>query len=122
MANLTLNTVVYNGMGIVNALAQWVSRAAGVASGFAYVKARIRFDDPKFVRIKWTANLPTVATADSSCSCTGEMLRFIDADISIRVATQSTTAERTDFALRLKDLVATTDFQSSIINLQQPTG
>lgn len=130
MANLTLNTVVYNGLGVVNSLASWVARGTGIAAGFAWVKARVNLDPDnlgqkngsKYVRIRWNGNIPILATADSSCACTGEVLRFSDFDITIRAAADSTTAERTDLALRLKDLTASTEFQSSVINLQQPVG
>lgn len=122
MANITLNTKVYTGQGVVNALATWLNTATGVFASFAFVKARVNPSDPKFVRIKWTGNLPTVATADSACACVGEVLYFSDFEITVRCARSSSTAERTDLALRMKDLVATTEFQSSIINYIQPVG
>ena len=122
MSNITLNTKVYVGQGVVNALATWLYSASGVFSGFDWVKARVNASDPKFIRVKWTGSKPVVATSDSSCACNGEVLRFSDFDITIRCGRTSTTAERTDLALAIKDLTATTEFQDSIINYKQPQG
>lgn len=120
MANLTLNTKVYVGSGLINGIANWRNLAAGVAAGIARVTASIRFDSK--TRLQWKLAVPVVATTESACACPGEPLRIADAVINIRMDPGATSAERTDFALQLKDLVASTDFQSSIISLAQPAG
>lgn len=122
MSNITLNTKVYVGQGVVNALATYLNSATGIFSGFAWVKARVNSSDPKYIRVKWNGSQPVIAASDSSCACTGEVLRFSDFDITVRCGRMSTTTERTDLALTIKDLTATTEFQDSIINYKQPQG
>lgn len=120
MGNITLNTKTYNGSGVTNGIAQYIERSAGVAGGFSPVTGTVRQDSKS--RVQWKLAQPVVAEEASACSCPGSVIRVMDANIQIRLDLGATLAERTDFALRLKDLVASADFQSSIINLQQPAG
>lgn len=120
MGNITLNTETYNGTGVTNGVAQYIERSAGVAAGFSPVTGSVRQDSKS--RVQWKLAQPVVATEASSCSCPGTVIRVMDADIRARLDPGATLAERTDFALRLKDLVASVEFQQSIINLQQPGG
>ena len=121
MSNLTLNTKTYTGAGLVNGLVSWIERSLGIASGFSVTRSSLRTDPEKGgkVRGKWDIDMPIVATESSACSCAGDVLRTADANISFRLDKRLTLAERTDFALRLKDLVASAQFQASIINLEQ---
>lgn len=116
--SLTLNTKVFTFDGVVNAIATFSNRAAGVVAGFQGVTALIRLGDKS--RITWKAGFPVVAAEASECACPGQVLRRLDADVSIRMDPGATLAERTDFALSLKDLVASPEFQASIISLQTP--
>lgn len=118
MSNIILNTKTYAGPVYMNGLSTWTERSGTVAAAFSPLTGSFRFDTKS--RLNWKVAVPIVAAEDSSCSCTGAVLRVSDCSISIRMDPGATTAERTDFALRLKDLVASTEFQSSIINLQQP--
>lgn len=123
MSNITLNTKTYTGAGFVNGLVSWIERSAGIASGFSPVRSSLRTDPQKDgkVRGKWDIEMPIIATESSACSCAGDVLRVADAVISFRLDKGLTLAERTDFALRLKDLVASAQFQASITNLEQQT-
>lgn len=116
---LTLNTKVFNFSGVVNAIATFLNTAAGVVGGFKTVSASIRLT-PEKSRVTWKAGFPVVAAEESACSCPGQVLRRLDADFNIRMDPSATVAERTDFALSLKDLVASPEFQASIISLQTP--
>ena len=120
MANIVLNTKTYIGRGIANAIATWMETSAGVVAAFSAVTASLRLDTK--VRVQWKLEVPVVATEASSCVCPGQVLRVSDANLQIRMDPGATTAERTDFALRLKDLVASPEFQASIISISQPTG
>lgn len=123
MANITLNTKVYNGVGILNGIAQWFERSGGLAGAFSSLTASVVVGFAKSKsRVHWKIGMPVVAAEASACACPGDAVRRLDADINVRLDSTATLAERTDFALRLKDLVATTEFQQSIINFQQPTG
>lgn len=124
MANLVLNTKTYVGRGVSNLIAQWANMAAGVLAGIAYVTGKVRLPSRKGekVLIDWRMRLPVVTTEASACACPGEAIDEIDCYIQVRATQGVSQAVRTDFALQVKDLVATTDFQSSIINFTQPTG
>lgn len=123
MSNLTLNTKTYTGAGLLNGLVSWIERSLGIASGFSTVRSSLRTDPEKAgkVRIKWDMDMPVIATESSACSCAGDVLRSGDFAISIRLDKGLTTAERTDLAERLEDLVASAPFKASIINLEQQT-
>lgn len=116
--SITLNEKTYNGSGIVNGIAIYMDRSAGVSAGFSKLDASVRFETKN--RILWKLSLPIVATEASACSCPGAVLALAAVDLNVRLDPSLTLAQRTDFALRLKDLVATPEFQASIINLQVP--
>lgn len=122
---LTLNTKTYSFSGIANAITTYLERSGGIAAAFSAVTASLRMDSGSSreakSRIQWKLQFPVVADEASACACPGDVVIEADASIAIRLSKNMALAERTDFALRLKDLVASTEFQSSIINLQQPT-
>lgn len=123
MANITLNTKVYNGAGVLNGIAQYFERSGGIAGAFSQLTASVVVGFAKAkTRVHWKIGMPVVATEASACACPGDAVRRLDADMTVRMDSTATLAERTDFALRLKDLVASAEFQQSIINFQQPTG
>lgn len=124
MSNIVLNTKTYTGTNsFVNGVVSWIERAAGIAAGFSTLRSSLRMDPAREgkVRVKWDIDMPIVATEDSSCTCTGDVLRSAVADISVRLDKSLTLAERTDFANRLQDLVASAQFRASLINLEQQT-
>lgn len=119
--SITLNTKAYNFAGLMNGIATYQDRSAGLASGFSALSARVQVTvQNSKSHVSWKLRLPVVNSESSACSCPGDVLRTSIADIVIQLGASATLAERTDFALRLKDLVASPEFQASIINLGQP--
>lgn len=121
--DLTLNTHVYTPSGTTAGNGVWTNRDSGVATGFSTVSAKVK-DNPSspVYRLEWDLTQPRIASSDTSCSCAGSVLRTDRSSLTILVPRGDTLAERTDLALKLKDLVATTAFQNAIINLEPFTG
>lgn len=117
--SITLNTKTYSFAGIANAISTYVDRSGGIASAFSNITSSLRFDTK--VRGQWKLEVPIIVTEASSCACPGDVAKVSDLNLSYRLDKNLTLAERTDFALRVKDLVASPEFQASIINLTQPT-
>lgn len=124
MSNLTLNTKVYTGRGVANAIASWMNAGVGLLAGFAHASANVRLPQGKDAKanIQWRLKMPVVAEEASACACPGTAIDEIDAYIQVRCTQGVSSAVRTDLALQLKDLVATPEFQASIISFQQPVG
>lgn len=117
MSNIVLNTLTFNGDGyIAPGVVQWTYRGGGVYAGFQTLRASAASSDKK-IRPKWDLHMPVVATEDSACACTGTVLRSADATISVRLDPGLTPVERTAFADELKDLVASSQFRDTLINL-----
>lgn len=120
--DMVLNTKTYAKSGTESGTNRslWIYRGTGVASEFSTVSETIK--NPVTgtqIKIDFKLDLPIVATEDTSCACAGDVLRTNTATISVWVAKSSTTAERTDLYLRLKDLVADTQFIGAVENLNQ---
>lgn len=124
MANLVLNTKTYGGRGVVNAIAEYVNAGVGLLAAFARLTGSVKLPSGKEAKanIQWRLRLPVVAEEASSCACPGEAIDEIDCYIQVRATKGVSTAVRTDFALQVKDLVATPEFQASIISFTQPGG
>lgn len=120
MANIVLNTKTYTGGGVANSIATYTERSSGVAAGFSPLTGTVRMDTKS--RIQWKLGMPVIAAEASPCACPNDVVRRLDADLSIRFDPGATTAERTDFADRLKDLVNSAQFRASLISLEAPTG
>lgn len=110
-AAVTLNTVVYDpaGQDSASKLVLWFNRAGGILNSFSRLTQRFRqgIGAAKASEISFRLEVPVVATSDTTCSCAGALLRTGYAQVTFTFAESSTTAERTDLYLRLKDLVAT---------------
>lgn len=115
---IVLNTKTYSFSGILNGITGYVERSGGIAAAFSNLTASLRIDSK--VRIVWKLVMPIVAEEASACACPGDVVELADASITIRLDPKMTTAERTDFGLRLKDLVASAEFQAGITSLVQP--
>lgn len=124
MTDITLNTKVYSGRGIANLIATWVNMASGLLAAFAQLTGSVKLPSGKEAKanIQWRLKVPIVAEEASSCACPGQVVDEIDAYIQVRCSQGVSSAVRTDFALQLKDLVATPAFQESIASFQQPVG
>lgn len=120
-SNLTLNTKVYAPRG-KNAgdIATWAlvgDSTFGGASSFA--TERLTGPSKEGVtRVSFKLTVPKAAAADTSCACTGEVIAKGLANIEIVIPSQFTAAERSDFALRIQDLVANAIFTASVSNLE----
>lgn len=108
-ASVTLNTVVYGPDGAPDQVPTWTNRDGGILNSFSKLIQRFATGSGglKLTKINYQIEVPVVATSDSTCSCTGTVLRTSKASISFSLAPDATLAERTDLYLRLKDLIAT---------------
>lgn len=121
---ISLNSKTYNFVGFDrNGVSIYQETSAGVPTGFSYLTCRVSPATAKeTAKVRWRLTMPVVAADDSSCSCTGAVLRTYTYDEGrIDIPGTGSSAERTDFGLRLKDLVATTQYQASITSLTQPS-
>lgn len=117
--SLTLNTKVYPFAGVMGGIASYVYRGLGLAALFSTATIQVRLDTMSRIHAKLVVANPV--PEDSGCCVTSPVAGVMDVDIKVRLPTNATAAERTDFALRLKDFVGTTEFQSAITNLAQPS-
>lgn len=116
--SLTLNTKVYTFGGIIQGITSYINRDLGLAALFSVVTASLRIDS--MIRETWKLTMPFPVDPESPCCNTDPVAGFCEAKIEIRMSPNVPASVRADFALRLKDLVATTEFQSSITSLVQP--
>ena len=117
---ITLNTKTYNFAGLLQAISNYRETSGGVANAFSYLTARVSQASARYT-VSWKLKLPKVAADASACACPGDMIDEDIVDIVVKVSSKRTAAERADLALRIKDLAASTEFQSSISSLVQPT-
>lgn len=121
---ITLNTKPYTFSGVdSNNESVYFNRPAGAATGWSRLFAKVVATLQKggTTKTTWRLKLPVIADAANSCSCPGEILRESTVMISITASNTATSAELADLALRIKDLAASTEFQSSVSSLVQPT-
>lgn len=121
MSSITLNTKVYTGIGFnQNGQSVFKEVSAGVPSGFSYLTDKVTTNTGKTdSTVKWNLSIPIVASADSDCSCAGDVLRTYYVRVEVTAPAGSTAEERLDVYTRLKDLVATTAFSDSVKVLNQ---
>lgn len=121
-AAVTLNSVVYSPAGLLAGVAKWINRAGGIVAGFT--KLTQTYKDPTSgtqTKIDFQVDVPILVTDDSTCGCTGDLLRTNTFKMSFWVASTSTLAERTDLYLRAKDLMATALVSGAVENLDPAT-
>lgn len=122
IASVVLNTKTYAVESDQNGIITWSETSGGIPTGFSKLTMALR--QPAKAgspfRLDLRLSLPVVATADSACSCTGSVLRHEDARILVEIPDSGSTAERTDFGLRLKDLLADTQVQAALATLVRP--
>ena len=123
-ANVTLNTKVYTPSSYNNGVAGWLNRDAGVAAGFSPLTQRV-YQAPRHKDGSLGAwhsvhklTVPIVAETDSSCSCSGSVLRESGFDIHGWFAAGATLSERTDLYDRLCSLVLTDQFKETFTKLE----
>lgn len=120
MAAITLNGVVYNPAGVAGDIARWVDRSSGVATGWNTLDEGVIRTNSKErnYRVTWNMKSPVVATESSECVCAGDILRQGVLSVVGTFNPTSTTAERQEILDRLDDLVASSAFRNSILNLE----
>lgn len=121
--SITLNSKVYDNVGF-NQNGQFVysEKSAGVPSGFSYLTAKVSTGTGKSdSSVKWNLSIPIVATADSECTCAGDVLRNYYVKIDITEPAGSTAAERLDVRARIASLIAAAQFVDSVEDLTQPS-
>jgi hypothetical protein len=118
--NLTLNTKVYTPRGKTGDVASWaLSGDATFGGATSIVTESVRGPSKAGInRVQFKLDVPKAAAADSACACAGSEIARGIANIEVTVPANFTSAERTDFALRIQGLVATAVFNTSITNLE----
>lgn len=119
-ASLTLNTVVYDPDGAPNGQVTWTNRSGGILNSFSNVTQMFNTSvgGAKLTKMSYRISVPVVASTDTTCSCTGTLLRTSTAAISFSLAPDASLAERTDLYLRLKDLLASTLVSDAVESLK----
>lgn len=122
-ANVTLNTVVYAPNGTSNGVATWANRSSGYGSGFTFLTEKLtQNNSTKTVRSEFKLTVPVVETVGTAHDAVGTLLRTSTCFITCLQSTDSTAAERTDFKLRIQNLVASTPFTDAVGNLDPAYG
>lgn len=119
MSTIVLNSLNYVGSGILNGVSFFWERSKGLANAFSPLSARVNMTKDKS-NVLWKLNVPVTATADSPCGCAGDVVRTTYVDVNTRMDRAATAAERADVLARIRDLVASTQFASSITDLDLP--
>lgn len=121
IANVVLNTKTYTFASDQSGIITWNETSGGIPTGFSKLTLALRepSKDGPF-RLEMRLGMPVVAAVDSACSCTGEVLRHEDARVVVEIPQTGSTAERTDYGLRLKDLLANAQVQAALATLVRP--
>lgn len=119
--SITLNAVAYTFAGFLapNSISQYIAYGSGTGTPAGMSVLTNKIDRGAQTKVRWKLHLPTVATSDSSCTCTGEILRDHIADIVFTVPPGSLGTERSDLLARIQDLVLTAEFAASVTGLVQ---
>jgi hypothetical protein len=72
-------------------------------------------------RVTAKLSVPIVQTEDTACACAGTLLRTCQGTVEFLLPLTSTTAERTDFYNRLKDLIDDAQLVAAVVDLYLPT-
>lgn len=120
MSTIVLNSLNYVGSGILNGASFFWERSKGLANAFSPLSARVNMTQDK-TNVLWKLTVPVTVAADSPCGCVGDVVRTTYVDITVRMGRAATAAERADVLARVKDLVASTQFASSITDLNLPS-
>lgn len=129
MANITLNSLVYVGQGLLNGIATWINSASGIVSSFNRLSARVRIPQrvsaaDQYSTVKWQLELPWDGGVPAgTCPCTGDWA-FSPSLITVNARFDARCPQTVrDAALAsLKDLVLKAEFSASVSSLTQPSG
>lgn len=118
-ADVTLNSIVYHPAGTTNGISSWVDRSGGVSLSFSNLTQGFQVNSGarKLTKVTFRLSIPVVATSDSTCACTGSLLRTSSAQIDFWVDPAATASERADLVARVKDLAASTVVDDAVSDL-----
>lgn len=117
MSTIVLNALNYVGSGIVNGVSSFWERSAGIVNAFALLTARVNYNPTKTV-VAWKLTVP--AGGEGTPDAADDLEPTI-VDIIVRYDRLIPAAGRTNVKEHIDDLVASTQFVSSITNLDLPT-
>lgn len=120
MSTIVLNGLNYVGTGILNGVSWFWEKSKGIVNAFSDLTCRMNLTKDRS-NVLWKMTVPVTVTSDSPCGCAGDVVRTTFVDISVRFARTATATERADVLARIKDLVASTHFGSSISDLALPS-
>lgn len=103
-----------------NGVAVYTERSGGVPTSFSVLTFGIEAGKDT-TKITVRMSVPTVALADSDCSCAGTVQRVSRFTWTLEEPNTGTTAERTDWQARIQALAATAQFSALLINLVKPS-
>jgi hypothetical protein len=115
-ASITLNAKVYTPRGTQGGISTWAlagDSTFGGAQSEVTESVRGPLSSGNY-KTRWVVTIPKNATADSACSCVGQLLGKGKADIVIDIPSSYTAAERQDFVDRVQALVALSVFDVSV--------
>lgn len=124
-ASVTLNSVVYAPGGSDKGTVTWVNRDGGVLNSFSTLRQNYQDGNgaatsgsaSAATKVVFRLAVPVVATQDSTCACTGKLLKSSTVQISVWMDPALTAAERADIAARAKDLAASAVFTAAVASL-----
>lgn len=118
-AAVTLNSVVYNPAGSQNGILYWYDRSGGVANSFSPLTQGFVQNSGarKLTKVTYRVSIPTVADADSACSCTGSVLRTSSFQLDFWIDPNESAAGRADLLARAVSLVGSALVSSAVSNL-----
>lgn len=116
MSNIILNTLTYVGEGLANGVSRFVNRAAGLYAGFSAALGRVTSSQKK-VTVRWNFTVPVLITGDTACGCDGEVRYITYVETTVRFDQAASAAHREDVYLRLKDLVGSVPYATSVKDL-----
>lgn len=116
---IVLNTKSYGFAGIAQSVSTYLEKSLGLVSLFSRLTASVRLAE-KEVRTDWRLDLTFPVDPETPCTCPNDTLSAF-VKITAVMSNDLTAAQRADFALRIKDLAASTEYQSSLTGPTQPT-
>lgn len=122
MSTIVANSLNYVGDGIMNGVTRFTERSAGVLAFFRSITGSITSNvTSKRTAVKWKVILPFPAAEPESCPCDGST-PYSDTivNIDIRFDSRTDLAHRTAVLTTIRDLVATTQYGSSVTGLVTP--
>lgn len=119
MTTIVLNSLNYVGSGILNGASMFWERSKGIVNAFSQLSTRVNFTQDR-TNVLWKLTVPVTVESDSACGCVGDVVRTTHIDIAVRLDRSATATERADILKRVRDLVASAQFGSSITSLDTP--